>query len=292
MIGNRLQGIDQKVDESFRQDFSVAVDGRKVFIGTDIQAAFLAIDQGPEDKQNIFYTSISKYYSNIFPYKPMQLQFVKNELGKLEKANILDVGCATGELASKMAINGAMVTGIDLNVDLLKQAQKAQEHPNLTFQPGNMLDLKEDFESGSFDAVLCFGNTLAHLQNEKLVQQFLEGAYSIIKSGGKLMIQILNYDYITESRVSELPLIETEDIAFIRKYKFTKQGPVIQFHTELVLKKEERMVSNETPLLALGSKQLLKLLKVSGFTAIQMYSNFKGDKFGGPHLPLVLSAVK
>ena len=36
-----------------------------------------------KDEQNQFYTSISKYYSEIFPYNPMQLQFVRNIVGKL-----------------------------------------------------------------------------------------------------------------------------------------------------------------------------------------------------------------
>ena len=68
-------------------------------------------------QQNKFYTSISKYYSEIFPYQPMQLQFVKNRVGDLKGKNILDIGCATGELAFRLAGEGAKVIGIDLNED-------------------------------------------------------------------------------------------------------------------------------------------------------------------------------
>jgi hypothetical protein len=35
------------------------------------------------NEQNEFYSSISKYYAEIFPYQPMQLQFVKNRAGEL-----------------------------------------------------------------------------------------------------------------------------------------------------------------------------------------------------------------
>ena len=65
-----------------------------------------------KDEQNNFYTSISKYYSEIFPYTPMQLKFVKNSLGGLEEKQILDIGCATGELAFNLAMEGANVVGI------------------------------------------------------------------------------------------------------------------------------------------------------------------------------------
>ena len=74
------------------------------------------------NEQNQFYTSISNYYSEIFPYQPLQLQFVKNRVGELAGKHILDIGCATGELAYQLVGTGVQVTGIDLNEDLLNQA--------------------------------------------------------------------------------------------------------------------------------------------------------------------------
>ena len=73
------------------------------------------LSRNMKDSQNEFYTSISKYYSEIFPYQPVQLQFVKSRVGDLHGKNILDIGCATGELAFQLANAGATVTGIDLN---------------------------------------------------------------------------------------------------------------------------------------------------------------------------------
>ena len=172
------------------------------------------------DSQNIFYTSISKYYSEIFPFNPMQLKFVKNKLGELPGKRILDIGCATGELAFQLAEGGAEVTGIDLNEDLLQQAIGKKKHEKLTFQQGNMLELTQDFNAEQFDAVLCFGNTLVHLNSETLVLQMLEGAKKVLKSSGQLLIQLLNYDYFCSEPVEVLPIIDTENIKFIRRYLF------------------------------------------------------------------------
>nr|WP_319265921.1 methyltransferase domain-containing protein [uncultured Draconibacterium sp.] len=244
------------------------------------------------DTQNTFYTSISKYYSEIFPFNPMQLKFVQNKLGDLQGKNILDIGCATGELAFQLATGEAEVTGIDLNENLLQQAIDKKKHEKLTFQQGNMLELTQDFEPQRFDAVLCFGNTLVHLNSETLVLQMLEGAKTVLKPGGQLLIQLLNYDYICSEPVEALPIIDSENIRFIRRYNFADDSELIGFQTDLEIKAINRIVSNETPLLALKSETLKTLLEKAGFRNIQFYANFKQETFGGNHLPLVVSCEK
>lgn len=250
-----------------------------------------------KDRQNEFYSSISKYYAEIFPYQPLQLQFVKSMAGETSGKQVLDIGCATGELAIQLAKNGAFVKGIDLNEDLLEQAQAKAvltglETSNPKFQKGNMLELKTSFQSGQFDFVLCFGNTLVHLQSLALVQQMLDGVFTALKPGGHFLLQILNYDYILSEPVAELPLIETDNIRFIRKYRFPGSGSLIQFQTELLIKSENKTIENETLLLALRSHQLTKLLENAGFSEIELFSNFKQEPFGGKHLPLVVSCKK
>lgn len=258
------------------------------------------------NEQNKFYTSISKYYSEIFPYKPAQLQFVQNSLGNLKEKKILDIGCATGELAYKLVKGSAKVTGIDLNKDLLAQAMRHSSFqstdskkcesefalPNPKFQTGNMLELETDFQAQQFDAVLCFGNTLVHLPTNDLIQQMLKGVNEVLKPRGKFLLQILNYDYILGGQVSELPIIENENIKFIRQYKFNNENSVIRFNTKLNLKKEGRIVWNETSLFALKSNELIAFLENSNFKDIEVFSNFKKHIFGGPHLPLVISCCK
>lgn len=245
-----------------------------------------------KDPQNEFYSSISSYYSEIFPYKPAQLQFVKKQLGQIKGAKILDIGCATGELSYHLAEQGAEVTGIDLNPDLIAQAKKSKKYPGLHFQEGNMLKLTTDFPPESFDAVLCFGNTLVHLLSVERIREMLEGTNRILKPDGKFLLQILNYNYILDEQVTELPLIETDNIRFVRNYHFEKNSPVITFHTELDLKNEGRSVKNETPLLALRSEELKRLLGHAGFKNIELFANFKEESFGGEHLPLVVRCGK
>ena len=244
------------------------------------------------ETQNKFYSSISKYYSEIFPYNPAQLQFVKRHSVDLTGRKILDIGCATGELAFQLAKSGADVTGIDLNEDLLKQAKAGKVHPKLTFRKGNMLVLQNEFQPETFDMVLCFGNTLVHLPSQELISEMLRGVHTVLKSGGLFLLQILNYDYIISEKISELPQIESDNIKFVRNYVFKANSPLISFKTELHLKKEGEVIINETPLLALKSSELTALLDNAGFKSVDLFANFKEESFGGKHIPLVAKAVK
>ena len=241
--------------------------------------------------QNDFYTSISAYYNEIFPYNPVQLKFVENNLEELPGKKILDIGCATGELALQLAEAGAQVTAIDLNEDLLDRAKAKNRYSNLNFRVGNMLQLQDDFQPGEFDAAVCFGNTLVHLQSEQLVAEMLQGVYAVLKPGGVVMLQILNYNYILSEKVTSLPVIESENIRFVRNYEMEEGNPLIRFITELYLKKEGKVIRNTTRLLALQSKVLIDLLGKSGFVEASLYSSFSQGKSGGNHLPLVVKAL-
>src|SRR5690554_5497487 len=120
------------------------------------------------DIQNKFYSSIAAHYHEIFPYNPMQLQFVEKQVGGLQGKQIIDAGCATGELAFQLAQKGAEVSAIDLNDDLLDKAKSTKLHPGLTFFKMDMLEIPNYFPHEQFDVVLCFGNTLVHLPTEAI----------------------------------------------------------------------------------------------------------------------------
>lgn len=244
-----------------------------------------------EEQQNQFYSSISAYYSEIFPFNPAQLIFIEHELKSLENKSILDIGCATGELAFQLSQKGADVLGIDLNTDLLNQALQFKKAGSLHFQRGNMLELKNDFKRSQFDAVVCFGNTLVHLSTLDQVGEMLSSTKFVLKSGGKLLLQILNYDYILAEQIEELPLIETDLIRFKRRYEWDDMKS-IRFITELTLKDENSILHNETFLLPLKHDELKRALEKSGFKEIRFYRGFNQSTFGGAHLPLVVSCQK
>ncbi len=244
------------------------------------------------EEQNRFYSSISEYYTDLFPFNPDQLLFVKEKSGGLEGKNILDLGCGTGELACRLARNGAIVKAVDLNESFISQAKEGTSHETVEYRFADMMETNRLFAPGSFDSVICFGNTLVHLPDLAQIGRLVEKVSKVLKPGGMFLIQILNYDYILDARPDKLPMIENERIKFVRSYFYPEGSVYIRFRTVLMMKNGQNPVENETSLLPLKSSELVRILTERDFSEINLYSGFKLGPIGGNHLPLVVSCRK
>ena len=239
-----------------------------------------------------FYTSVNQHYDLIFPFNKAQVSFIQDYLPDASKC-ILDVGCATGSLALELAKNGYCVHAFDLNKHMLDQAKAKMERfqHKVHFRDGNMLELFEMYQPEQFGGVVCFGNTLVHLNNENEVRHFLQQAYTVLKPNGVLLLQLLNYDYILQQQISTLPLIENEEISFVRRYKHQSNSE-IRFHTVLNMKKEGRTVENEISLYPITFELLNSLLHEVGFSNLEWFGSFQLETLQATSLPLIVVAYK
>ncbi len=245
-----------------------------------------------ESEHDRFYGSIAGYYRSIFPQNPAQLKCVEEAAGSLEGKSILDVGCGTGELAAGLAEKGALVTGIDLNDALLSQARTYRSHDRILYRKANMLHIARLFGRNKFDLVVCLGNTLVHLLNPMQMRDFFSGVRTVLKPGGVLILQMLNYDYIFKEKINVLPLIEREEVKFERTYEFIEGSREIRFITRLTVKSTGEVIENKTDLLGIGSNDLLQLMDIAGMQEIELFGDFDKRPFSGAHLPLVVFSRK
>jgi SAM-dependent methyltransferase len=236
-----------------------------------------------------FYQSVHKYYDEMFPLNRQQVIFVKDELPR--SSNLLDIGCGTGSLSHALSLEGYSVDAIDLDESMIEEAQKKSQAGNPRFRNANMLEVSSDFNFDHFDGIICFGNTLAHLTDNALIEHFLNSVFSILKPGGKFMLQILNYESILEKRLKNLPLIENDNIRFERLYEYTDNG-LINFITNLAIKENGETIHNEVLLNPIGKTELEEMLKETGFGNIRFFGNFKRDKLSSESLPLVICCEK
>lgn len=127
--------------------------------------------------------------------------------------NILDVACGTGVDSMLLLEQGFNVTSTDASDKMLKYALKERwirrrEAPfdKWIIEEGNWLTLVEDLAhvkgipNNGFDAVICLGNSFAHmpdfagdLSNQKSA---LKNFMHLVKPGGILVIDHRNYDEI------------------------------------------------------------------------------------------------
>ena len=228
-----------------------------------------------------FYNQIAEKYDFIFPLSPAHKTFFASELhGK----TILDVGAATGNLTAYLSSQGYEVTAIDLSERLIAKAAEK----GVTVQQLNMLAIDE---LPTFDNIVCIGNTLPHLDSKTSVQLFLQKAYGQLTQGGKLVLQLVNFQkYFAQQQgdyLGNLPLIENDKVKFERYYYLNEEGKII-FKTIL-----DDTIKNEELLQPIFADQLTEWLTQIGFQAINLYGNFKKDPFDKEKsMALIVTAVK
>ncbi len=251
-----------------------------------------------------FYTSIAHIYDEIFPYSPPQKAFIESFNLHGHDKTLLDVGCGTGSLTLRMAELYGTVIGLDPDKEMLEKANlkalkfKMDRHDQLedlgrwVFLPKGMGDLESEFADESFDTIACFGNTLVHLPDIEAVNGFLSDAFSILKSGGKLMIQIINYDRIVDQKQTGLATIENDRVKFERFYHYKPNPEKIFFQTILKDKSNGRIIENEIPLLALHPEQLRESMKKEGFSKLEEFGSFKKEPFQNESTPFIIVGTK
>ncbi|XP_077291001.1 glycine N-methyltransferase [Arctopsyche grandis] len=126
---------------------------------------------------------------------------------------ILDIACGTGVDSMLLLEEGFDVTSVDASDKMLKYALKSRwnhrketKYDKWIIEEANWLTLYEDCKhllNGGFDAVICLGNSFAHLLDsfgdQREIKQALSNFEKCVKPGGLLLIDHRNYDFITSS---------------------------------------------------------------------------------------------
>jgi len=128
---------------------------------------------------------------------------------------LLDAACGTGVDSVMLLEAGFNVKSVDASDKMLKYAYKLrwQRHKSdpiyedWEIGEGDWLDLENCEDSinhpeGGYDAVLCIGNSFAHLPDfagdNSLHKKAIFNFHKMLKPGGVLMIDHRNYDYIID----------------------------------------------------------------------------------------------
>ncbi|KAF7269457.1 glycine N-methyltransferase [Rhynchophorus ferrugineus] len=126
---------------------------------------------------------------------------------------ILDVACGTGIDSIMLLEEGFEVVSVDASDKMLKYALKARWNrrkeaafDKWIIEEANWLTLYDDIEDivgEGFDAVICLGNSFAHLLDsfgdQREQKQALRNFEKCVKPGGFLLIDHRNYDSIIDT---------------------------------------------------------------------------------------------
>lgn len=235
------------------------------------------------------YSEISKIYDVLFPLNINKLKFIDN-INKY-KGKILDAGCASGELSIALSKNGYDVTGIDIDKNMIEIAESKSGNNKIKFLTGSISEISSLAACNNFDMILCWGNTLPHLENEDEIKKFISGSYSLLNPGGVISVQLMNYEKIINERIKNLPIKETNEFIFKREYEYL-ENRFIKFITEILLKNTCKTIKDFSLHYPLKQPDLIKLLTEAGFSEIKNYSDFDLSEFSGNEISYIINGTK
>ena len=242
----------------------------------------------------MFYETLAAYYDQIFPAAQATVSFLDRNYSASGNKAILDLACGTGTYSLALARLGYYVLGTDLEPGMVDAArQKAEEERlDVRFAVADMRDA--DKLGKTFDGLFCIGNSLAHLLDENDLTQAMQAMCRALTEGGTAIIQIVNFDRILALGDTELPLIENENLRFVRIYRPQSEERLV-FDSVLEIKKENgaiEQLENSVTLRPIRKVALEKHLYDAGFGSIAFYGNFKEEPYTQSAQAIVVVAKK
>ena len=224
------------------------------------------------------YDEMTGFGKRFVHEKPFFRPLVEN----LNIATALDAGCGTGFHSLLLAQLGVRVTAVDVSGGMLDRLELHGREMGLDIRRvrSDFQGLKE-LAPGPFDAVFCMGNTLPHLLSEADIRMALTNFSAILRPGGTLLFQILNYDRILATRERVQGARESNGVTFVRFYDFDDTRGLVHFNILRLEKKEDRLTTGliTVPLLPVTSARIVSILEECGYRQIGTFGSIAMDPF-------------
>jgi glycine/sarcosine N-methyltransferase len=185
----------------------------------------------PLDEVRRFYDSLAPDYDLMTSF---DARFAKERpwfeaiVSKFAIRSALDAGCGTGFHAILLSQLGVSVTGVDTSSAMVELAARNARRlgVSITTARGSFADIAgiariPGIAPSPFDAVFCLGNSLVHLLTDDALDEALRNLSSVLRPGGVLIIQVLNYERILSRREELLGVKEAGGVKFERRYRFS-----------------------------------------------------------------------
>ncbi|MEK6893610.1 MAG: class I SAM-dependent methyltransferase [Nanoarchaeota archaeon] len=118
------------------------------------------------------------------------IKFILRFIKKSDK--ILDLACGYGRVSFPLMQKGFDITGVDLSLNLIKEAKEEAKRKNLRIQ-FKMGDFREiPYPSENFNKIICLWSSFNHLLKKKDQITALNEMYRILKKKGLAVIDFPN----------------------------------------------------------------------------------------------------
>jgi SAM-dependent methyltransferase len=162
---------------------------------------------------------VTKTAEGLYEFNPRPHGSHEKLLVMLGRPNrVLDVGCSTGYLASRLQARGSTVVGLELDERAAAEARSFCEAVHV----GDVETMELPLEPGSFDAIVC-GDLIEHLRDPR---GFLARVRPLLRADGRLVLSTPNI----ANWAMRLGLL-------FGRFRYTDWGILDRTHTHLFTRK-------------------------------------------------------
>lgn len=205
------------------------------------------------------------------------------ELVPLDGCRLLDLACGTGRHAILFVRHGAVVTGLDLSIPLLRRGHDRYGRA-LEFVRGDIRSLP--FRRGAFGLAVNLFTSFGYFTNDTEHGQALAEAFRVLRPGGSFVLDYLNTTHVVENIVPYEEQRLGRHRAVIRRRVSDDGLYVIK---EIRLPEEGRRYKERVRLFS--PDELADMLGASGLDVTRVYGDYDGGTVG-PHAPRAIFLTK
>ncbi len=231
------------------------------------------------------YDALAGDYDNLFTDCATAAESTYETLLRLlpglrQASRILDCACGTGVECVSFAKRGYLVHGSDASRGMLARARRRFRTQGLRIPTTRCTweELPRRFKPGSFDIVLCLGNSVSHCLDRSSLLASLRGMFAVTAVGGVLVIQLRDWDGLLakKPRLTVGTVRREGEHRLIPMYIWNLRGMWLVSDVEIVFLELEgdvaRTRSYSLPFCPIPSDDLLRSIRDAGFAQVDRYS--------------------
>ena len=210
------------------------------------------------------------------------IEWIVSHFGVDDKTSIADFGCGPGLYTTRLAEQGATVTGIDFSENSIEYAKQVAEQKNLeiSYLHTNYLEFETTHRFDLITMIMCDFCALSPDQRKIMLSKFS----SLLTPGGAVLLDVYSlnsFNQQEESATYELNQLNGfwshEDYyCFVNTFKYDKEKVTLDKYT-IIDESQKRVIYNW--LQYFSKESLSEEFEKNGFKIESFYSNVAGETF-------------
>ena len=228
---------------------------------------------------------------NIAEITKDDVDFIESSLRLKKKARILDLACGFGRHSIALANRGYEMVGLDLSRPLLERALEVAKAQSLSvkFLRGDMRELNF---SGIFDGCFIWDTSLGYFDDRRNLG-VLQGVGRALKVGGRLLIDVVNRDFVVHRTPTRL-WWEGTGCIFLEESEFDYQTSTLQVQRSYIYEDGSPPLEQTSFIRLYNVHELRQMLHVAGFKVVEVSGakHYKGQFLGAASERIIVLAEK